>query len=61
MCDNSEPSVVVAFRRGGVASAGRGRERTPAQYERNRRCGTLVRVLGRKADGATLPSVGLRL
>ena len=31
------------------------------QYERNRRFGTAVRVLGRKAGGARLPSVGIRL
>src|SRR5579871_4655705 len=33
----------------------------PAQYERNRRFGHLVHVLGREASGAKLPSVGLRL
>ena len=33
----------------------------PAQYERNRRFGHLVHVLGRVASGAKLPSVGLRL
>ena len=33
----------------------------PAQYERNRRFGHLVHVLGRSADGAKLPSVGLCL
>jgi hypothetical protein len=33
----------------------------PAQYERNRRFGHLVYVLGRTADGAKLPSEGLRL
>ena len=33
----------------------------PAQYERNRRFGHLVYVLGRSAVGAKLPSVGLCL
>ncbi|CAN7977941.1 unnamed protein product [Ixodes persulcatus] len=33
----------------------------PAQYERNRRFGHLVHVLGRETSGAKLPSVGLRL
>ena len=33
----------------------------PAQYERNRRFGHLVHVLGRSAGGAKLPSVGLCL
>ncbi len=33
----------------------------PAQYERNRRFGHLVYVLGRSAGGAKLPSVGLCL
>ena len=33
----------------------------PAKYERNRRFGHLVYVLGRTADGAKLPSEGLRL
>ena len=33
----------------------------PAQYERNRRFGHLVKVLGRSAGGAKLPSVGLCL
>lgn len=33
----------------------------PAQYERNRRFGHLVHALGRAADGAKLPSVGLCL
>lgn len=33
----------------------------PAQYERNRRVGPVVLVLGRAASGAKLPSVGLRL
>jgi hypothetical protein len=33
----------------------------PAQYERNRRFGHLVHVLGRSAAGAKLPSVGLCL
>lgn len=33
----------------------------PAQYERNRRFGHLVHALGRAADGAKLPSVGLSL
>ena len=33
----------------------------PAQYERNRRFGPVVLVLGREASGAKLPSVGLRL
>jgi hypothetical protein len=33
----------------------------PAQYERNRRFGHLVYVLGRSAGGARLPSVGLCL
>ena len=33
----------------------------PAQYERNRRFGHLVHVLGRSASGAKLPSVGLCL
>ena len=33
----------------------------PAQYERNRRFGHLVHVLGRSAAGATLPSVGVCL
>ena len=33
----------------------------PAQYERNRRFRHLVYVLGRSANGATLPSVGLWL
>ena len=32
-----------------------------AQYERNRRFGHLVDALGREADGAKLPSGGLRL
>ncbi|GIY73171.1 hypothetical protein CDAR_106841, partial [Caerostris darwini] len=31
----------------------------PAQYERNRRFGHLVHVLGRVTSGAKLPSVGL--
>jgi hypothetical protein len=31
----------------------------PAQYERNRRFGHLAHVLGRAANGAKLPSVGL--
>ncbi|KAJ8027717.1 hypothetical protein HOLleu_29749 [Holothuria leucospilota] len=31
------------------------------QYKTNRRFGTAVRVLGRKAGGARLPSVGIRL
>ena len=34
---------------------------SPAQYERNRRFGHLVHVLGRSAGGAKLPSVGLCL
>ena len=33
----------------------------PAQYERNRRFGPVVLVLGREASGAKLPSEGLRL
>ena len=33
----------------------------PAQYERNRRFGHLVHVLGRSAAGAKLPSVGVCL
>ncbi len=33
----------------------------PAQYERNRRFGYLVHVLGREANGAKLPSEGLEL
>ena len=33
----------------------------PAQYERNRRFGHLVHVLGRSAGGARLPSAGLCL
>jgi hypothetical protein len=33
----------------------------PAQYERNRRFGHLVYVLGRSAGGAKLPSAGLCL
>ena len=33
----------------------------PAQYERNRRFGHLVHVLGRSVSGAKLPSVGLCL
>ena len=33
----------------------------PAQYERNRRFGPVVLVLGREASGAKLPSDGLRL
>ena len=33
----------------------------PAQYERNRRFGHLVHVLGRSVGGAKLPSVGLCL
>jgi hypothetical protein len=33
----------------------------PAQYERNRRFRHLVHVLGRKANGAKLPSEGLGL
>ena len=33
----------------------------PAQYERNRRFGHLVHVLGRSTGGAKLPSVGLCL
>jgi hypothetical protein len=37
------------------------RNSNPAQYERNRRVGHLVHVLGRKATGAKLPSEGLRL
>ena len=36
-------------------------ESNPAQYERNRRFGHLVRALGREASGAKLPSAGLRL
>ena len=32
-----------------------------AQYERNRKFGHLVHVLGREADGAKLPSVGICL
>ena len=37
------------------------RDSNPAQYERNRRFGHLVHVLGRSASGAKLPSVGLCL
>ena len=37
------------------------RDSNPAQYERNRRFGHLVHVLGRSAGGAKLPSVGLCL
>lgn len=36
-------------------------DRSPAQYERNRRSGHLVQVVARPCSATTLPSVGLRL